>query len=343
MIELATQIPLAQHNRARGILRLIRRLDHARRIDRTRRGAAKLNRVAHMCRHLGRGMVHHQRHYAALATTCIHHALNARLVRALAQHNQASGLNDRSLLPRNGLERIAQNACVIEPNARNGNGDGIGRTRGVPTSAHADLEHSNINRSLGKHDKCGSRQQVKRCDGIGTLPRRHTKGIHAMSRLNSGGNATGKGLIAHDAPIDLHALGIAHQLRRRIQRGLEPLTTKNGSRKTRCRSLAISTGNLNAIKIFVRTPQLIEHIDNRLKQRTSIPRNPPCISSKSHSLIKRKQLKRERNDIRPRTLSHNPKSPQDKKRPESTTSPSHSKYQPNTVAAESRPQPSCPN
>ena len=100
-----------------------------------------------------------------------------------------------------------------------------------------------------------------------------------MPRLNSGRNAMGKRLVAHDAPIDLHALGIAHQLRRRIQRGLEPLTTKNGSRKTRSRSLAIGTGNLNAIKILIRTPQLIEHIDNRLEQRTSIPRNPPRISS----------------------------------------------------------------
>ena len=46
MIELTTQISLAKHNRARGILRLIGRLDHARRIDRTRRGAAELHRIA---------------------------------------------------------------------------------------------------------------------------------------------------------------------------------------------------------------------------------------------------------------------------------------------------------
>ena len=107
MIEFATQIPLAKHNRARGILRLIGRLDHARRIDCTRRGAAKLNRVAHVLRHLGRGMVHRQRHYAALATTGIHHALNTRLMRALTQNNQAPGFDNRSLLPRNGLERVA--------------------------------------------------------------------------------------------------------------------------------------------------------------------------------------------------------------------------------------------
>ena len=133
--------------------------------------------------------------------------------------------------------------------------------------------------------------------------------IHAMPRLDGGRNATGKRLIAHNAPIDLHALGIAHQLRRRIQRGLEPLAPKDGSRKTRGRSLAIGTGNLNAIEIFVGTSQLIEHIDNRLKQRPSIPRDPPRISSQPNSLIKRKQIKRERHRIRPRTLSHNPKSP----------------------------------
>ena len=152
-----------------------------------------------------------------------------------------------------------------------------------------------------------------------------------MPRLNSSRNATGKRLIAYDVPIDLHALGIANKLRRRIKRSLEPLAAKDSSRKTRGRSLAIGTGNLNAIKVLVRPPQLIEHIDNCLEQRTSIPRNPPRIGSKPHSLTKRKQIKLKRNDIRPRTLSHNPKSPQHKKRPESTTSPSHSKYQPNTA------------
>ena len=109
---------------------------------------------------------------------------------------------------------------MVESDTRNGNGDGIGRTRGVPTAAHANLEHSNIYRGLGKHHQRGSRQQVKRRDGIGALPRRHTTSIHAMPRLDGGRNATGKRFIAHDAPIDLHALGITHQLRRRIQRGL---------------------------------------------------------------------------------------------------------------------------
>ena len=204
---------------------------------------------------------------------------------------------------------------MVEADTRNGNGDGIGRTRGIPTAAHANLEYGDIHRSLGKHYKCGSRQQVKRRDGIGALPRRHTTSIHAMPRLDGGRNATGKRLIAYNAPIDLHALGITNKLRRRIQRGLEPLAAKNGGRKTRGRSLAIGTGNLNAIEILIRTPQLIEHIDNRLKQRPSIPRNPPRISSKPHSLTKRKQLKRERHRIRPRTLRHKPKSPQHKRGP----------------------------
>ena len=173
-----------------------------------------------MRRYLGRGVTHHERHDAALTATGIHHALNARLVRALAQHDQAPGLDDRSLLPRNCLERVAQNACMVETDTCNGNGDGIGRTRSVPTAAHTDLEHGNIHHGLGKHHQCGSRQQVKRRDGIGALPRRHTTSIHAMPRLDGGRNATGKGFIAHDTPIDLHALGIAHKLRRRIQRSL---------------------------------------------------------------------------------------------------------------------------
>ena len=249
-------------------------------------------------------MVHHERHNTTLATTRIHHALNARLVRALAQNNQAPGLNNRSLLPRNGLERIAQNARMVKADTRNGNGDGTGRTRGIPTPAHANLKHGNIHRSLGKHHQCGSRQQVKRRNGIRALPCRQAMSIHATPRLDGGGNATSKSLVTHNAPINLHALGVAHKLRRRIQRGLKPLATKNSSRKTRRRSLAIGTSNLNAIKILIRTPQLIEHIDNRLQQRPSIPRNPPRISSQPNSLTKRKQIKLKRNGIQARTLRH---------------------------------------
>ena len=141
-------------------------------------------------------------------------------MRTLAQNNQAPRLNNRSLLPRNGLERISQNACMVEPDACDGNGHGVGRTRSIPASAHANLKHGHVHASLGKHHKCGSRQQVKRCDGIGALPRRNTTGIHATPRLDGGRNATGKRLIAHNAPVNLHALGIAHKLRRRIQRGL---------------------------------------------------------------------------------------------------------------------------
>ena len=79
---------------------------------------------------------------------------------------------------------------------------------------------------------------------------------------------------------------------------------KNGSRKTSSRSLAIGTGDLNAIEILIRTSQLIEHIVNRLEQRTSIPRNPPRISSQPNSLIKRKQIELKRNGIQARTLRH---------------------------------------
>ena len=115
------------------------------------------------------------------------------------------------------------------------------------------------------------------------------------------------------ACIDAVALPLL--LRSSIQSRLEPLATQDSRREMRRRSLTIRTGNLNAIEILIGTPQLIEHIDNRLEQRPSIPRNPPRISSKPHSLIKRKQLKRERNDIRASTLRHNQSLQLQKKRP----------------------------
>ena len=94
--------------------------------------------------------------------------------------------------------------------------DGIVALGGGVTGDLAGFAAATLLRGLGKHHKRGSRQQVKRRDGIGTLPRHHTTGIHSMPRLNSGRNTTGKRLVAHDASIDLHAFGIAHKLRRRI-------------------------------------------------------------------------------------------------------------------------------
>ncbi len=141
-----------------------------------------------------------------------------------------------------------------------------------------------------------------------------------MSRLDSCRNATGKDLVAHNASIDLHALGIAHSCGDVYSAVFNPsprrIASKNAWSKS-CHSFRQPECNRNTRP----DAQLIEHMDNRLKQRPSIPRNPPRISSKPHSLTKRKQLKRERHKIRPRTLRHKPKSPQHKKSPNRQRAP----------------------
>ncbi len=122
-------------------------------INRTRRGAAKLYSIAHACRNLGRRMAHHQRHNAALVATGIHHTLNARLMRALAQTTRRPGLITAAFSPAIASSVSPRNARMVEANARNGNGDGIGRTRSIPAAAHANLKHGHVYGSLGKHSK----------------------------------------------------------------------------------------------------------------------------------------------------------------------------------------------
>ena len=304
VVELAAQIALAQHNRARGILRLIRRLDHTRRIDRARRGAAKLHRIAHVCRKFGRRMAHHERHNAALATTGIHHALNARLMRTLAQNNQTPRLNNRSLLPRNSLKRVAKDLHMVESNARNGDGDGIGRTRSIPSSAHANLKHGNVHASLGKHSQTGHGQKIEGRNRTELLARRLTTCVETTTCLIRRRDTMGKDFVRDDLSINLHTLGIAHQMRRRKECCLKALTTKNGSRESRRRCLSIGTGYLDAIIELVRTTKLIEHLDDSLEQRRGITRNLARIGRKCNSLIKRKLRNLKRHRIQPRTLCH---------------------------------------
>ena len=148
-----------------------------------------------MRRHLSRDMVHHERHNAALAATGIHHALNARLMRALAQNNQAPRLNNRSLLPRNSLKRVAKDLRMVESNARNGDGDGIGRTRSIPASAHANLKHGNVHASLGKHSQTGHGQKIERRNSTELLARRLTTRIETTARLIRRRDTMGKDLV----------------------------------------------------------------------------------------------------------------------------------------------------
>ena len=116
-------------------------------------------------------------------------------MRTLAQNNQAPRLNNRSLLPCNGLEGIAKDLRMVESNARNGDGHGIGRTRSIPSSAHANLKHGHVHASLGKHGQTGHGQKIEGRNRTELLTRRLTTRIETTTRLIRRRDTMGKDLV----------------------------------------------------------------------------------------------------------------------------------------------------
>ena len=64
--------------------------------------------------------------------------------------------------------------------------------------------------------------------------------------------------------IDLHALGIADELGRRVKSGLETLSLEQGCRIPGGRRFPVSACNLDALKTEVRIAQLFEHVFHTL-------------------------------------------------------------------------------
>ena len=64
--------------------------------------------------------------------------------------------------------------------------------------------------------------------------------------------------------IDLHALGIADELRRCVQSGLETLSLEQGCSVSGGRRFAVGTCNLDTLKAEIRVAQLFEHVFHAL-------------------------------------------------------------------------------
>ena len=75
-----------------------------------------------------------------------------------------------------------------------------------------------------------------------------------------------KGNLRDRCAVDLHALGIADELRRCVQSGLETLSLEQGCRIPGGRRFAVSACNLDALKAEVRIAQLFEHVFHALQQ-----------------------------------------------------------------------------
>ena len=75
-----------------------------------------------------------------------------------------------------------------------------------------------------------------------------------------------KGSLRDGRAVDLHTLGIANELRRRVQSGLEALSLEQGCRIPGGRRFAVGTCNLDTLKAEVRIAQLFEHVLHALQQ-----------------------------------------------------------------------------
>ena len=84
---------------------------------------------------------------------------------------------------------------MVESNARNGDGHGIGRTRSIPSSAHANLKHGNIHRGLGKHSQTGHGQKIEGRNRTELLARRLTTCVETTTCLIRRRDTMGKDLV----------------------------------------------------------------------------------------------------------------------------------------------------
>ena len=75
-----------------------------------------------------------------------------------------------------------------------------------------------------------------------------------------------KGFLRNRYAVDLHALGIADELRRCVQSGLEALSLEQGRRIPGGRRFAVGACNLNTLEAKVRVAQLFEHVFYTLQQ-----------------------------------------------------------------------------
>ena len=75
-----------------------------------------------------------------------------------------------------------------------------------------------------------------------------------------------KGSLRDGRAIDLHALGIADELRRRIESGLETFSLEQSCSVSGRRRFAVGACNLNTLEAKVRVAQLFEHILHALQQ-----------------------------------------------------------------------------
>ena len=75
-----------------------------------------------------------------------------------------------------------------------------------------------------------------------------------------------EGLLGDGRAADLHALGVAHELRRRVERRGEALPRQDGGREAARGRLSVGAGDLHALEREVGVAELGEHVLHGLEQ-----------------------------------------------------------------------------
>ena len=183
---------------------------------------------------------------------------------------------------------------MVEADARHRDGaNGLcGRGR-VPAPAHAALEHRDVDARLGEDDHRRHGERVELGDVVGSQALLGAARVHALPRHVRGRDAVGEGLLGDRRARYLHALRVAHELGRGVERRAQPLAGQDGGRVAGGRRLAVGPGDLHALEGKVRVAELREHVLHGLEQRLDAKPERPAHDGERLVVRNLRNLKRQ--------------------------------------------------
>ena len=142
---------------------------------------------------------------------------------SLTEDDRPTRLDDGGFLRSDRGKGIPEDAHMVEPDSGYRDGDRIGGARGIPAATHAHLEHGNVDGGFGEHDHRGDGQKIEGRDVIRQVPLELAAGIYTATGFCRYRDAPSEGFGGDDATVHLHALLVAHELRRGVQSSAKAL------------------------------------------------------------------------------------------------------------------------
>ena len=161
--------------------------------------------------------------------------------------------------------------------------DRLDRTAGrrcIPSAAHAALENRDIDAGFREGNEGSDGKKIELRDIEGRKAFCRTCGKDPSACLVCCGNRMGKRLFRDGLAAYLHALVVAHKLRRRIEAAAETFCHKEPCRIACRRGLAIRAGNLDGTICLVRIMELFEHRRDRIQARRDAETERPLQGCK---------------------------------------------------------------